>query len=370
MKNLFMLAALLGLLAIGAQAQTTYPGQMAVVGTMTVQGNAFSVGGSTFTVSAGTINAGVLLKVSAAGIQWADGNVSTTSGGGGTGNASLSANQTFSGQNIFSAVTSFGDGAIRSSFTTNGDLTFNAASRLLMSGTTAFYAGNNNVKNVYGGYQAAANITNESGQENTILGAYAGQYIGESGANVIIGAYAGNALTGPYYYNTMVGRRAGEYATGGNSNTYLGQRAGHDNLTGGGNVMIGYTAGSGWLGSDRLCIGATNDNCLVQGTFGGDISFGGAVKRSSFTNTGDLTMAAGAALTMAGPLQPQKRTKAQFDSITPAVGDTYICSNCTVPYDICVATDTAVGSFRATIYSAISTVTPGTLVSKGCGVGQ
>lgn len=61
----------------------TIGGQGIIAGTMTVQGNAFGVGGSTFAVLAGTVNVGGLLKISAAGIQWNDGKVSTTSSSGG-----------------------------------------------------------------------------------------------------------------------------------------------------------------------------------------------------------------------------------------------------------------------------------------------
>lgn len=156
MKNLFMFAAVFGLLAAQAQAQTTYPGQMAVVGTMTVQGNAFSVGGSTFSVLAGTINAGVLLKVSAAGIQWADGKVSTTSGGGGTGNANLSANQTFTGQNTFTGAVSVTGAAsyitAGSSITTSGGL----FGKSLAIGTT-FTADTNGI--ISAPSQAAVSLT-------------------------------------------------------------------------------------------------------------------------------------------------------------------------------------------------------------------
>jgi hypothetical protein len=68
----------------------TIGGQGVIQGTMTVQGNAFSVGGSTFAVLGGTVNVGGLLKVSAAGIQWDDGKVSTTTSSGGGGNMTAS----------------------------------------------------------------------------------------------------------------------------------------------------------------------------------------------------------------------------------------------------------------------------------------
>ena len=53
-------------------------GQGVIVGTMTVQGNAFSVGGATLSVSGGSVNLGGLLNASSAGIKWADGTTSTT----------------------------------------------------------------------------------------------------------------------------------------------------------------------------------------------------------------------------------------------------------------------------------------------------
>ena len=73
------------------------------------------------------------------------------------------------------------------------------------------------------------------------------------------------------------------------------------------------------------------------------------------------------ALSLTGAFTPAKKTKAQLDAITPAVGDIYTCSNCTVPYDLCVATGATLSGFRATINSAINTAIPGTLVAKGCG---
>lgn len=72
-------------------------------------------------------------------------------------------------------------------------------------------------------------------------------------------------------------------------------------------------------------------------------------------------------LTATNAIRPAIKAKADFDALTPALGDTYLCSDCTVPYDICVATGAVLNGFRATILSAISTTLPGTLVPKGCG---
>lgn len=75
---------LLLLLALPGRADVVDGGSLVVASqgvvgaTMTVQGDAFSVGTSTFSISYGTVTVGGLLKVSSAGIQWADGKPSTT----------------------------------------------------------------------------------------------------------------------------------------------------------------------------------------------------------------------------------------------------------------------------------------------------
>ncbi|MBI5595719.1 MAG: hypothetical protein HY928_06470 [Elusimicrobia bacterium] len=111
MRN-FLAAVLLAALALPAEADVVDSGSLVIGqqgiigGTMTVQGNAFSVGGSTFSVSYGTVSVGGLLKPSSAGIQWADGSVSTTASAGGSGSASLAATQTFTGGNTFAGTVS------------------------------------------------------------------------------------------------------------------------------------------------------------------------------------------------------------------------------------------------------------------------
>lgn len=68
-----------------------------------------------------------------------------------------------------------------------------------------------------------------------------------------------------------------------------------------------------------------------------------------------------------GLFVPRVATKATIDGITGIVGAIIVCSDCTVPYDICMGTGTALSGFRAVLNSAINTAVPGTLVNKGCG---
>jgi len=77
---------------------------------------------------------------------------------------------------------------------------------------------------------------------------------------------------------------------------------------------------------------------------------------SSFGTTTQSTF------TATGRLQLIHRTKAQIDAITPGQeGEQVLCSDCTVPYDLCIATGTTLSGFRSTILTAILTV------SRGCG---
>lgn len=94
----------------------------------------------------------------------------------------------------------------------------------------------------------------------------------------------------------------------------------------------------------------------------GNAQFGSGTAKSTFTAAGILNMGA--------EFTPLIRTKAQVDAITAAVGRVVICSDCTVPYDICVGTGTGLSGFRAVVNSAINTAIPGTLVNKGCGSGN
>lgn len=90
-----------------AGGQVIAAGQVVVVGTMTVQSGAFSVGAATFSVSGGSVTLGGRLNAAAAGIKWADGTLSTTAVSV-DGRAILAATQTFTGANIFTSTVAIG----------------------------------------------------------------------------------------------------------------------------------------------------------------------------------------------------------------------------------------------------------------------
>ena len=95
---------------ISDNGNLTLSNQAVVQGTMTVQGSAFSVGGSTFSVAAGSVTLGGPLNAAPSGIKWADGSTSTTAVTVSPGTAILSATQTFSGSNTFASSMTIGSG--------------------------------------------------------------------------------------------------------------------------------------------------------------------------------------------------------------------------------------------------------------------
>lgn len=60
---------------------------------------------------------------------------------------------------------------------------------------------------------------------------------------------------------------------------------------------------------------------------------------------GALTATSVSATAQAGPVNFQAKTKAQFDALTPAIGDMYRCSDCTEKL-VCIATGTALSDFQ------------------------
>lgn len=124
MTRLFLSIIALALAAsaradVSDSGSLTIGGQGVIQGTMTVQGSAFSVGGTTFSVAGGSVTLGGQLNVSAAGIKWADGTVSVSSSGGGVGNVVLTATQTFSGANTFTSSITVGPSVYGATITAN-----------------------------------------------------------------------------------------------------------------------------------------------------------------------------------------------------------------------------------------------------------
>lgn len=52
--------------------------------------------------------------------------------------------------------------------------------------------------------------------------------------------------------------------------------------------------------------------------------------------------------TVTNSLKMGLRTKAQFDVTAAAVGTTYLCSDCTIAYSLCVATGTGAAQWKVT----------------------
>jgi hypothetical protein len=76
MKRIAILALVLA--PCPAHADISDSGNLVIGGTATIQGSAFSVGATTFTVAAGTATIGGLLQLSAQGVKFADATVQTT----------------------------------------------------------------------------------------------------------------------------------------------------------------------------------------------------------------------------------------------------------------------------------------------------
>jgi hypothetical protein len=77
----------------------------------------------------------------------------------------------------------------------------------------------------------------------------------------------------------------------------------------------------------------------------GSLGTGAFTVTGAFNATTSISAASALAVT-AGPLQPYQRTKAQLHALTPAVGDVYVCSDCTNTYTLVVGTGTVVNGFR------------------------
>ncbi len=215
------------------------------------------------------------------------------------GDVSLTANQTFTGQNTFQSTVTFssatfsgnvGIGVVNpaSKLDIAGDINFTGAvlfkgdTILTSSGTGNLFigedAGKDNTtgfRNVFVGMSAGgsnsiglqntclgyaagsqtnsdgntclgnfAGYDNDTGEQNTFVGDGAGMY--QSGAladrNTLVGNWSGYNNLGND--NTFVGQESGYANAGGDYNTFVGRRAGYKNLTAHYNTYVGYFSGN------------------------------------------------------------------------------------------------------------------------------
>jgi hypothetical protein len=138
-----------------------------------------------------------------------------------------------------------------------------------------------------------ANVANASapGQNNTLVGSFAGASLAEGNANVFVGYGAGyftstgssnsylGTSAGVYYenasQNTFLGCRAGlgfglrpgSGVTAGSANTFVGYQAGYNNTTGQFNTFMGVNAGfSNTAGNSNFMLGTNAGSRNTSGT--------------------------------------------------------------------------------------------------------
>lgn len=95
-----------------------------------------------------------------------------------------------------------------------------------------------------------------------------------------------------------------------------------------------FTAGTDGTLNIFNAAGAVDGNYLTINSAAATVTVGenGTLATSSATFTGSARLAV--------------KTKAFFDATTPVVGDTYLCSDCTIPYSVCVGTGATVSGFK------------------------
>lgn len=125
--------------------------------------------------------------------------------------------------------------------------------------------------NTYVGYNTGvgnSNVSLNTGQNNTVLGAGAAVFLTKGSDNLILGAYAGAS------------------DSTGNQNVFIGSEAGAANYNGSNNIFLGYSAGYSESGSNKLYIENSNSATpLIYGEFDNKILrvYGTKVERNDKT---------------------------------------------------------------------------------------
>lgn len=162
---------------------------------------------------------------------------------------------------------------------------------------------------------------------------------------------AGDLTLGTNSDLTLTGPSA--YFTSGSSVTasgFFGPLVG--NVTSNTGSIVALSASSASITSGRFDVGGSTFSIA-----GGTVTVAYRVNAGSFSGDGtNLSSLTNVVI----------RTKAEFDLMTPTPGTVSICSDCAVPYDLCVATGSTLSGFRAVMAS----LTTGAYIPAGCGSGN
>ncbi len=138
--------------------------------------------------------------------------------------------------------------------------------------------------NVFSGFRSGRN--NTTGYRNTFLGAFSGLNNSTGGANTFLGTSSGIYNT-EGFNNTFLGNQAGAYNNNGHYNTFVGSNAGKNNTTGSDNVFFGGLSGyANTTGKENTFLGAGAGYLNATGNF--NIFLGRYAGRSNTTGKGNI----------------------------------------------------------------------------------
>ncbi len=228
----------------GGVLEPTNPSDNVVVQTtLTVQGSAFSVGGSTFVVTGGGVGIASTTPTGFLTVGAGNAPALVVTSGGLIGVGKKTPTFTLDVAGTINTSDAMG-------YRQNGQsiLTSSAAHSVVYVGLSA-------------GNSAA------SGSANVFVGVGAGQSATSTGGDTFVGDSAGNAAT-TGGGNTFLGNSAGYNTSTGANNTFVGATAGNANVSGSGNVFLGSGAGQNETGSDKLYISNSQTAApLIYGDF-------------------------------------------------------------------------------------------------------
>jgi hypothetical protein len=275
---------------------TAINGASVFSGTVTVVGNAFSVGASSFTVHGGS--ATVAYGLTAGGVTIPGTSITstgTTIGASGINspngiNVSSATGYSMQGStilNLLPATPRVSDGNIQ-----GGSLgigvnagSHNTGNYNVFIGTAAGWGNTTGYANTYIGFWAGSSGASlqppQTAFQNTFVGAEVGPVITNGINNNCIGHVACWSITSGSS-NTINGQLAGYYLTSGNGNVFEGQASGELVTTGNNNTFLGYQTNTiTTTGSNNIMIGANAVPLSLSGSDSNKLNIG-------FLLTGDL----------------------------------------------------------------------------------